>query len=107
MGAVYFHQGDIDRAIAEFTTAIELKANYAMAYCNRGVAYYNKKDLARAISDFSAAIKLKANYAEAYHSRAMAYFSGQEYSKSWEDVRKLEELGYPVDPQFLGDLKKY
>ena len=106
MGAVYFHDGDIDRAIAEFTRAIELKSNYAMAYCNRGVAYYNKRDLARAISDFSAAIKLKDDYAEAYHSRALAYFSSQEYLKSWEDVRKLEELGYQVNSRFLSDLRE-
>jgi len=106
MGAVYFHAGDIDRAIAEFTKAIGLKANYAMAYCNRGVAYYSKGDLARAISDFSAAIKLKADYAEAYHSRAIAYFAGKEYSKSWEDVRKLEESGYQVNFRFLNDLKE-
>jgi len=104
MAAVYFHDGDLDRAIAEFTRAIELKADYAMAYCNRGVAYYNKGDLARAISDFSAAIKLKADYAEAYHSRAVAYFSSREYDKSREDVRKLEELGCQINSRFLSDL---
>jgi len=106
MGAVYFHDEDIERAIAEFTRAIELKSNYAMAYCNRGVAYYNKGDLSRAISDFSTAIKLKADYAEAYHSRAVAYFSSQEYLKSRDDVRKLEELGYQVNSRFLNDLKE-
>ncbi len=106
MAAVYFHEGDIDRAIAEFTRAIELKADYAMAYCNRGVAYYNKGDLARAISDFTKAIKLKPGYIEAYNSRAVAYFSSQEYLKSWEDVRKLEELGHQVNSRFLSDLRE-
>ena len=38
-GVVYLKQGQNDRAIADFTKAVELAPNFAKAYCNRGVAY--------------------------------------------------------------------
>ena len=40
-----------DRAIADYTTAIELTPGYAEAYNDRGFAYYLKGDCERAIAD--------------------------------------------------------
>jgi tetratricopeptide (TPR) repeat protein len=41
---------EYDRAIADYTTAIGLKPDYAEAYNDRGFAYYLKGDAERAIS---------------------------------------------------------
>ena len=38
-GLAYHHKGEYDRAIEDFTKAIELKPNCASAYYDRGVAY--------------------------------------------------------------------
>ena len=37
-GIAYYHKGEHDRAIGDFTKAIELKSNYAGAYYDRDVA---------------------------------------------------------------------
>ena len=51
---------------ANYDRAIQLDANYALAYYDRGVAYFNKHDYDRALRDLTQAIKLdpkdEANY---------------------------------------------
>jgi tetratricopeptide (TPR) repeat protein len=57
-GAVKAANGDIDGAIADYTTAIVLNPELAAAYYNRGVAKQAKGDTDRAITDMTIAIQL-------------------------------------------------
>jgi hypothetical protein len=66
---------DYDRAIADYSTAIQLKPDYAEAYNDRGFAYYLKGDAERAIADYTRAIALRPNYPKAYNSRGVVYMS--------------------------------
>ena len=50
-GLAYSKKGDTDRAIADYTQAVQLDPKYAHAYQNRGLAYYGKGDTDRAIAD--------------------------------------------------------
>ena len=43
-GLVYYDRGDDDRAITDFSKAIELDSQNADAYNNRGMAYFRKGD---------------------------------------------------------------
>lgn len=65
-----------DKAIADYTTAIELKPDYAEAYNDRGFAYFLTGDFERAIRDYTRAIELRPNYPKAYNSRGVAYMAG-------------------------------
>jgi tetratricopeptide (TPR) repeat protein len=60
---VYSRSGDDfkkhhERAVADLTKAIELNANYARAYGERGYAYLQLDDKERAIADFKKAVSL-------------------------------------------------
>ena len=44
-GIAFYHSGDLEQAIADFTKAIELDPDDAKAYNNRGVAYRKTGDL--------------------------------------------------------------
>ena len=46
------------KAISDFTEAITLDPNYALAYCNRGMAYEKQRNFDKAISDYDEAIRL-------------------------------------------------
>src|SRR5262245_59128880 len=50
---------EYDRAIADYTTAIQLQPDYAEAYNDRGFAYYLKGDVEHAIADYTRAIELR------------------------------------------------
>jgi tetratricopeptide (TPR) repeat protein len=56
----YGANGEIDRAIADYTKAIELTPDNAAAYDNRGRAYASKGDYTHAIADVTKASELVA-----------------------------------------------
>jgi len=81
------------RAIADYTTAIQLQPDYAEAYNDRGFAYYLKGDVERAIADYTRAIELRPDYPKAYNSRGVAYMAhGYGASKSVPDFDRAIAL---------------
>ena len=59
-GVAYARQKDYDRAIADYTKAIELEPRNPSAYNDRGIAYTSKGDYERAIVDVTRAVELAA-----------------------------------------------
>jgi tetratricopeptide (TPR) repeat protein len=93
LGEDYSGVRDYDRAIADYTTAIELKPDYAEAYNDRGFAYYLKGDFDRAIADYTRAIELRPNYPKAYNNRGVVYMAGgYGEAKSAPDFDRAIEL---------------
>ena len=41
-----------------------------------------------------------------HFARAIGYAAVEEYDKAWADIRKYQELGGEVDPEFLETLKE-
>lgn len=98
--AFYLTRGDglvaarqYDRAIADYTAAIQLKPDFAEAYNNRGFAYYLQGKGEAAIADFTRAIELRPNYPKAYNSRGVVYMShGYGAAKSVPDFDRAIAL---------------
>jgi len=91
-GSAYREQGRFDKAIAEYTKAIEADPNLALAYNNRGCVYSWKKDYERAIADFNKAIELDPQRATAYLNRAQLYVGNAEEDKAIADLKKVLQL---------------
>ena len=60
------------KTIADYTTAIRLDPDNAIAYNNRGSAYLYLGEYKSAIADFTTAIRLDPENAEAYYARGVA-----------------------------------
>jgi lipoprotein NlpI len=58
-------KGQLDRAVADFDQAIELRPDYAEAFNDRGIVHSTKGNHGRAIEDYDEAIKLKPDYTDA------------------------------------------
>jgi len=58
---VYYRQGDLDQAIADYSRVIELSPELALAYYNRGYAYREKGLKAQAVADFEMYLQLEPN----------------------------------------------
>ncbi|MCU0511716.1 MAG: tetratricopeptide repeat protein [Anaerolineae bacterium] len=69
-GAAYSQLENYDRAIADFTTAIELLPYEANLYLFRGNAYVALGDNAAALADYSRAIELNPRYEQAFSNRS-------------------------------------
>ncbi len=105
-GLTYGRIGEHQRALADFTKALKIDPNYVVAYNNRGLTYGRLAEHRRAVSDFTQALTIDPKYTKAYYNRAIAYYLLKEYNRAWGDVRRLEGLGYRIDPKFLDLLRK-
>lgn len=105
-GLAYQSLGKLEKAVTDYTVAISLGLSEAEIYYNRGIAYYYNDYPDKAIEDWSRAIDIDPDQSQIYQKRAHAYLLKNQYHKSWEDVKKLEALGYKPDPKFLDELKR-
>ena len=85
-------QGELDRAIADFSSAIELEPNYVEAYTRRGRAYASMKQHNRAIADYSKVIKLKPRSSRTYNRRGNVYADKGELERAIADYDKAIKL---------------
>lgn len=85
-GVVYGEKGEVDRAIEDYTRALEFNDNFADAYHNRGYAYYQKSEFDHAIEDYNQAIQLKKDNVLYYKNRSMSLLHLKEWEKVKEDM---------------------
>ena len=91
-GRTYIQRDDNDRAIADFTKAIELDPEGANAYNHRGVAYANKLDFDSAIADFDKAIQYDPLLNNAHNNRGLAFSRKGDEARSRADLAIEEQL---------------
>ena len=87
-GLAYYNKGQYDRAIADYTKAIQINPKRASAYNRRGVAYAKKGQYDSAIADYTKAIQINPNYAFAYNDRGVAYAKKGQYDRAIDDYTK-------------------
>jgi tetratricopeptide (TPR) repeat protein len=105
-GVTFFKKGYYDRAIREFTRALEINPGFAKAYAVRGVIYAAQGRFDEAIADSDKALEINSGLALAYETRAIGYYANKRFYRAWDDVHKAQSLGYKVDARFLRNLRK-
>ena len=91
-GVALAERKDFDRAIADYTQAIQLSPGYALAYAGRGNAWSNKGDLDRALADYDKAIQLDAKSEAPYNNRARVWRGKGNLDKAIADLTKAISL---------------
>jgi len=95
-GAEWANQGNHDRAIADFTMAIELEPKLVDAYYNRALSWSEKGEHDRAIADYGAALQLSPLDARAHVGRAVEWTVKGDYQRAladYEQVIRIEPKG--------------
>jgi tetratricopeptide (TPR) repeat protein len=85
-------QQDYLTVIAQYTQAIQLDPNDALAHCYRGVAYYRLGDGNSAMADYNRAIELDPTLPIAYYRRGYLRYLGKDYSSAIADFNKAIEF---------------
>jgi len=91
-GLEAYKQQNYDKAITEFTEAIRLYPDYALAYFNRAEAYCRKDNYDRGIADFTQAIKLDPDDEDFYSERGFAYIMKKDYDRAIADFYEALEI---------------
>lgn len=106
-GIEWLNEGEPDKAIPEFSKAIELDPKMADAYYQRGAKTIDVGgDMAAAMKDLDKAIALDAKHSDAYLTRGDAWEKKKEWDKAVADYTKYillnrhEPNGY--SPGFIG-----
>jgi TPR repeat protein len=108
IGKYYRLRGELDRAIASYSKAIEIDPNYKEAYVNRADAYRDQQKYGLAIADYEQAIEIDPNYSAVYNQ--FAWLLATSPNLSVRDGRRAVELGEkaislkPEDPAVMDTL---
>jgi tetratricopeptide (TPR) repeat protein len=90
-GDAYLANGEYMQAIADFSTVLSLKPDFASAYNNRGNAYKEKGDFERALADYTEVIRLGTDIclACAYMNRGNLYADQGDYQDAMVDYTSV------------------
>jgi len=95
-GEAFIRNGDLERAIEEFSTAIALIPTYGYGYSGRGNAQYQIGEYQKAIADFDQSIILDPRLASALKRRGLAYRQLEEFESAKQDI----DAACSLDSQF-------
>ena len=65
LGLVFFHKGQVDKAIEQYQKALQIYPNYDLAHNNFGAALFHKGEVDGAIEQYQKALELNPNYVAA------------------------------------------
>lgn len=98
-------KGEYTLALADYDRAVELKADDAIAFLNRGKTHYNLKAFDKAGSDYNKAIELDPKGSKAYYNRGVLFERMGSLEKAIADYQKAVDLDAGNEPAKAG-LKK-
>jgi len=88
----YFVQGDRQRALEDFNTAVKIAPKYAKPYYYRGVFYATQTDLDAALQDFDTALSLNHKLVPALRQRAIIHLTQNNPSGALADFSEAVRL---------------
>ncbi|MBM3253265.1 MAG: tetratricopeptide repeat protein [Candidatus Omnitrophica bacterium] len=101
-GTAYSKKGQYEKAIADFTKALEINPKYISVYNNRGDAFSKKEEYEKAIADFTEALKVDPEHASTYYNRGTIYAKKAEYEKAIADFTEALKIN-PRDEETLNN----
>jgi tetratricopeptide (TPR) repeat protein len=93
-GSAFAAVGEMEKALADYESAIRLFPNRPLSYNERANLYSNLGELQKALNDYNNAIALDDSFAIGYYSRGLCYRRLEEYEKALEDFNRAIESGH-------------
>jgi tetratricopeptide (TPR) repeat protein len=81
-----------NQAAADYSEAIRLEPDNAVAYNGRGVAWHQLAGYDRALEDFNQAMRLSPDYAAPYFRRGDTYYSLNDFNQAIEDYNRAIQI---------------
>jgi tetratricopeptide (TPR) repeat protein len=91
-GEIHYENRELVLASRDYTAAIALDPNYALAYLNRGSVYFEQGEFTDAMSDYTTALRLDPDNALGYLKRALVSIEQEAYDNALSDYAKALTL---------------
>ncbi len=101
-GKIFHRMGNKEKALADFSKAIELAPKTIAAFLYRGSLWLSEGEHDRALADFNKAIHLDSKSTYAYINRGKAWFDKREPDKALADFNKAIELNRKSIYAYIG-----
>ena len=92
-GAAYQKLFEKDKALVDYSKAIEQNPDNPNVYMYRGFLYYQNNEFVDAINDFNIVLEIDEQNPYAFYNRGMAYLKLEDNDKACMDFHKSCELG--------------
>ena len=106
-GNAFITSGQLDQALADYDTAIELNPRYVEAYYNRGVAYGQAGLFDKSIESFTKSLELDPNKVDAYVNRGVSYTQIGQHDRALADFNTAIRFNQDHAMAYLGRGKLY
>ena len=96
-GVAYKRTGDLEKALSDYTKALEIKPDYTHALNNRGMLYVQQGRHDKAIQDFEAALKLGELQGKVHTNLGIAHARQGDHKsaiKEFESAVSFQPLDY-------------
>ena len=105
LGVVYFRQGKLNEAYAQYTNAIQTVPVYGSAYLNRGLVNAKRGQYKAAIADYSEVLKHIPHHFQARFNMGIALLRLKDYPKAIEALEvATQQAGGPRKAKALYNL---
>jgi tetratricopeptide (TPR) repeat protein len=91
-GTCYYKLGQLEKAVADFSRAVEIDSTLEEAWSFRGEVYSSMDRHDKAIADFSTAIRLSPTNTSHWRNRGYEYNTLRQYNKAIADFSKTIQL---------------
>ncbi|WP_373522921.1 tetratricopeptide repeat protein [Aquiflexum sp.] len=81
-GEMYFHQGDYDKAVSEFSKALFINLTDVKSLHLRARSYEELEKYEDALKDYKAIIRFEPHYAQAYAGIGKVYWKQEDYKNA-------------------------
>jgi len=92
---LYILEGDLNRALKDYTEAIRINSENADAYYNRGMARVKMEKYNMAVQDFQKVIILRPTSQDAYCNRGNTYYALGKYDLAIQDYTRALKIDPP------------
>ena len=92
---LYISEGDLNRALKDYTEAIRINSENADAYYNRGMARVKMEKYNMAVQDFQKVIILRPASQDAYCNRGNTYYALGKYDLAIQDYTRALKIDPP------------
>jgi tetratricopeptide (TPR) repeat protein len=100
-GAELQRQGDLRGALREFSRAVRLAPDSALAWYNRGLVRRALQDCRAAVRDFDHALELQADFFNALYQRGNCRQTLGDYARAADDYTRAIAVPGRIDGRFL------